>query len=496
MHPLLDQLEGNAADRARHPAACDQELSLDYVAFRRAACGLASRIAVRTDRPRVGILAPTSVPCAAAIFACWYAGKVPVPLNFTLTPNQLGQMMGDADLELVVAVEKFAPLVEGLGLKVLLLGPQTMVPGEARVPDVRPDDVAVVIYTSGTTGQPKGACLTFENLARNVSACIAAAELSPDQVFLSLLPQFHAFGFTTNTLVPLLMGATVHYLPRFSPATVLSLIREKRVSVFITVASMFAVLASMKDAAAEQFASLTHPVSGGEPLSPKVARIFEQRYGKRILEGYGLTETSPVVSLNTPSAYRPGSVGRPLPGITVTAVDQQGRALPFGQDGELVVEGHCVMRGYLNKPQQTAAVIRNGCLWTGDIGHLDADGFLYITGRAKEMIIVAGENLFPLEIESVLLEHPAVAEAAVIGVADEVRGEVPIAFVTPVPNCPWPSEVDLRSFCRQHLATWKVPREIHIVPELPRGPTGKILKRALKPPPRLNGSLPRRQPKD
>lgn len=482
MHPLLDLLDRNATQRQSHPAACDQSLSLSYAALRAGACGLAAKITAHTDRPRVGLLAPTSTACAAATFACWYAGKVPVPLNFLLAPAELAHIIRDAELDLVLAIDKFAPAAEATGLRVLPLNAQTLVPGDRPAPSVAPHDTGVVIYTSGTTGEPKGACLSFDNLAQNVSACIAAAELSPDQVFLSLLPQFHAFGFTTNTLVPLLMGATVHYLPRFSPATVAKLIAEQRVSVFITIASMFGALAAMKDAGPEAFASLTHPVSGGEPLPPKVAEVFERRFGKTIFEGYGLTEASPVVTLNTPQAHRAGTVGRPLPGITVTAVDVDGRPLPPGHDGELVVRGHCVMQGYLNKPDATAGVIRAGALHTGDIGRLDADSFVTITGRAKDMMIVGGENVFPFEIEAALMEHPDIAEAAVIGAPDDVRGEVPVAFVIPVAGRPAPSESDLRGFCRQRLAAYKAPRQIVVAAELPRGPTGKILKRALRVP--------------
>jgi long-chain acyl-CoA synthetase len=350
-----------------------------------------------------------------------------------------------------------------------------------RIPDVHGDDLAALIYTSGTTGEPKGACLTFDNLARNAQACIEAAELTCESVFLGLLPQFHAFGLTATTIVPLMLGATVHYLPRFTPTAVINLIAEQRVSVFITVASMFGALAASKDARRAHFASLTHPISGGEPLSPKVDQVWQERFGVRICEGYGMTEASPVVSLNTRRHYRARSVGRPLPGVSVAAVDPDGRPLPPGHDGELVVRGHGVMRGYLNKPELTASVIRAGGLWTGDIGRVDDDGFVYITGRAKEMLIVGGENVFPVEIETVLTQHPAIAEAAVIGVRDDLRGELPVAFVVPVPGVASPTEAELRTFCRDRLAPYKIPRQVHIRTDLPRSPTGKILKRSLIP---------------
>ncbi len=484
MHPLLDTIERHATDRAPRHAVCDPAWSLDYAAFRALATGLSAQITRATGQPHVGVLAPTSAAAAAAIYGCWYAGHVPVPLNFMLAPPELAKIVRDAGLDLIVADPRLPELSQALGLPTLPLEMQAATTGAVKPPPVAGDDLAALIYTSGTTGDPKGACLTFDNLARNAQACIEAAELTPESVFLGLLPQFHAFGLTATTIVPLILGATVYYLPRFTPTAVINLIVEKRVSVFITVASMFGALTASKDATREHFASLTHPISGGEPLSPKVDQVWQERFGVRIYEGYGMTEASPVVSLNTRRHYRPRSVGRPLPGISVTAVDADGRPLPPNHDGELVVRGHCVMRGYLNKPELTASVIRGGGLWTGDIGRIDDDGFITITGRAKEMLIVGGENVFPIEIETVLTQHPAVAEAAVIGVRDDLRGELPVAFVVPVPGVPPPTETELRGFCRDRLAAYKIPRQIHFAADLPRSPTGKILKRALRAPDR------------
>jgi len=480
MHWLLDRFETNCIQRADQPAACDQSLSLDYKSFRAVACGLGARIAECTDGPRVGILAPTSTVCAVSVFACWYAGKIPVPLNFMLAPDEFAHVVADAGVDLAVSIEAFKPLAESVGLNTLLLQAPTLAPGQMDLPAAAAEDIGALVYTSGTAGEPKGACLTFDNLVQNTQACIEAAEISPDQVFLGLLPQFHAFGLTTTTIVPLLLGSTVHYLPRFSPITVANTIRENDVSVFITIASMYGGLAAMKSATPEQFASLTLAVSGGEPLSANVACVFEERYGVRIYEGYGMTEASPVVSLNTPRAYRAGAVGRPLPGVSVVAVDEEGHEVPRGQEGELVVRGHCVMQGYFNRPEDTAATLRDGALYTGDIGRVDADGYVHITGRAKEMMIVGGENVFPFEIESALLDHPAVAEAAVIGVPDDIRGELPAGYVTLVEGASPVTEVELRNFCRERLAAYKVPRRVYIARELPHGPTGKILKRALK----------------
>jgi long-chain acyl-CoA synthetase len=478
MHPLLDWFEQTCAARPERPAVCDQGLTLDCGNLPAVAAGLAAQIAARTDRPRIGILAPSSAAGAAAIFACWYAGRVPVPLNFLLSPPELARIFRDAELDLVLAASHFAPLVEGAGLKTLLLDAQSLAPGGLRPPAAASGDVAVVLYTSGTEGVPKGVCLSFDNIVQNARACIEHARIVPDQVWLSVLPQFHSFGFTAMTVTPLVLGVTVHYLPRFSPLAVVNTIAGKKVNVFMAVPSMYAALANMKQAAAEALASLTYTISGGEPLPQKVFDAFLRRFGVTLYEGFGMTEASPVVALNTRSDHRPGSVGRPIPGVHVAAADDRGQILAPGQTGELIIRGHCVMLGYHNQPVATAAALRGGALWTGDVGRVDADGYVYITGRAKEMIIVGGDNVFPREVESVLLEHPAVAEAAVIGVRDEVRGELPAAFVIPREGATT-TEAELREFCRRRLAGYKVPRWVRIATDLPRSPTGKILKRAL-----------------
>lgn len=479
MHPLLDCFQQVVARQPQQLAASDQTLTLDYRGFQAVAAGLARRIAAASAAPRVGILAPTSTACAVAIFAAWYAGKTPVPLNFLLAPAELAKVIADAGVDLIVTIDRFAPLLAGTPLRTLLLNAETLAPGAVETPSAGAQDLGVLLYTSGTSAEPKGVELTFENLVRNAEACIQHAAITPDQVFLSVLPQFHSFGFTGLTIAPLILGASVHYLPRFSPVTIVHTIQEKKVTLLIAVASMYGALAQMKHVPEEACRSLRLAISGGEPLPPRVAAAFEQRFGLKLCEGYGLTETSPVVSINLPQAYRAGSVGRPLPGVTVVARDEQGSAVPPGKEGELYIGGHCVMRGYHNKPEQTAAVLRNGEFRTGDIGRVDAEGFIYITGRAKEMLIIGGENVYPREIENVISEHPAVAEVAVIGGKDDVRGEVPVAFVI-LKEGATATDVELREFCRDKLAGYKVPRDVRIMPELPRSPTGKILKRALQ----------------
>jgi long-chain acyl-CoA synthetase len=478
MHPLLDLLETHCAATPDQLAVRDAGLRLDYQNLQLVAGGLAGALAAQTKRPLVGVLAPTSAATAAAILACWYAGKTPVPLNFLLSPPELSRIVRDASLDLLLAAPIFAQLAESLVPRTVRLEAQSL-PREPRpAPPTTADEIAVVLYTSGTSGHPKGVCLSFDNLVQNTRACAAHARLGPAAVFLGVLPQSHSFGFTAMTVVPLLLGATAHYLPRFSPLGLVQALASHRASVLMAIPSMYAAIANLKNATADMFASLQLAISGGEPLPARIAQTFEDRFGVTLCEGYGMTETSPVVSINTPWAYRRGSVGRPIPGVTVVAIDGHGRELPSGTDGELVVRGHCVMRGYLNQPEQTAAAIRDGVLRTGDVGHVDADGYVHITGRAKEMLIVGGENVFPQEIESVLLEHPAVAEAAVIATRDESRGELPAAFVI-LKAERTATESELREFCRGRLAGYKIPRWVRFAVDLPRSPTGKILKRSL-----------------
>lgn len=489
MHPLLELFENNVDADPNRLAFGDQHLTLDYRGLRAVAAGLALKISAGSRQPRVGVMAPASAACGAALFACWYAGRTPVPLNFLLAPEELARILHDAELDCVIAAEIFVDKLAPAGLNIIPLNAQSLAPGNVGTPSAVPTDLATIIYTSGTSGDPKGVCLSFDNLVQNARAAIDHARMNADQVFLSLIPQFHSFGLTVGTVIPPLLGASAWFLPRFTPAALVSLIEEKRISIMIAVASMYGALAKLKNADPAMLASLHLPISGGEPLAPAVARSFKQRFDRDIMEGYGLTETSPVVAVNMPWAYRLGSVGQPLPGVETAVVDAAGNNLPTDAVGELIIRGHCVMQGYYRRLPETAAAIRNGWLHTGDMGYLDADGFIHLTGRAKEMLIVGGENVFPGEIEAALCDHPAVAEAAVIGRPDDIRGEIPVAFVILNENAEI-REQDLRAFCRDKLAGYKVPREIRIVPDLPRGPTGKILKRILKTMPTTSSAGP------
>ncbi len=440
----------------------------------------------RTGRaPTVGIMLPSGGAFPAAALGAWILGRTVVPLNYLLKQEELQYVIDDCGTDLLITAR---PMLEFLGYtprcaSLMLLDklnfravPEPRWPGAAD-----PDSIAALLYTSGTSGRPKGVMLSHANIRTNIEQAVDYVQFDRRDVLLGVLPQFHSFGFTVLTLLPLSIGAQVVFSARFVPGKIVRLFREHRPTAFVAIPSMYHALMSVKEAGPEDFSSLRFAVSGGEPLPRAVAEKFRERFGVTIAEGYGLTETSPVTNWCLPQEYRPGSVGRALPRIEERIVDMAaGGDLGPDQDGEVRIKGPNIMKGYFQLAEQTAAMFdERGFLRTGDIGRFDRDGHLYITGRLKEMIIVGGENVFPREIEEVLDRHESVQASAVIGVRDEMRGETPWAFVELKDGAAF-DESALRSWCRERLAGYKVPREIRPMEKLPRNPTGKIMRRELK----------------
>lgn len=484
---ILDTLLSTADRCATRPAVADPTRAMDYANLVRFADVMRRHVLKATDAPHVGLLLPSSCAFAGAFYGVLWAGRTVVPLNFLLQPGELAEIVKDAGLDVVFSVRFFRKLADALPCRIVHLEDlplkRDMVLQRVRAtppaPAVEPDDTAVLLYTSGTSGKPKGVCQTHRNLRTDVEAAIQLARLKGEHRFLGLLPLFHSFGLTTMLLVPVALGASVYYLPRFQAAAVLEAVRQRRISVTMMIASMYAALLRSKRGGREDLTSLEYAASGGEALPDIVFDRFRDRFGVEIIQGYGMSEAAPVVSLNVPWDNRPGTVGRALPDVTVRAFDDDAKELPAGRIGELWIKGPIIMKGYYNQPQQTAAVLTpEGWYKTGDMGFVDADGYITITGRKKEMIIVGGENVYPREIESVLERHAAVSEASVVGQPDTSRGEVVVAFVIAAEGSE-ASELELREFCRKHLAGYKVPRRVIIARDLPRGPTGKILKRQL-----------------
>jgi long-chain acyl-CoA synthetase len=443
---------------------------------------IAALLKERVKGDTVGVLLLNSQRYIATMLGIWKAGKTAVPLNYLLPPADLGFIIKDSGMSALVSSQFFGqalgavkPLFGDRGVVLMADDPDFM-PASAPPVQTGYRDPALYLYTSGTTGRPKGVILTHDNLLGNVESCQRAGEFDNRDAFLCLLPFFHTYAITGTFLLPLLTGSKMVLVDRFQPLKVLGLIQEHKISVFLAIPSMYRVLAATEG----QFdlSSVRFPISGGEPMPVAIAEAFEKRFNVPIYEGYGQTEAAPVVTLNRPGAHKPGTIGPALPDVEVAIWDDQNRVLPPGEVGEIMVRGRNVMQGYHHLPEETAKTITNGWLHTGDLGKLDEDGFVTITGRKKDLIISAGENIYPREIEEVLAQHPKVKEVAVIGVKDEVRGEVPKAFVI-IREGMNADEKELRHFCRESLANYKVPKYFELVADLPRSPTGKVLKRML-----------------
>ncbi len=456
---------------------------------------VAAAIAARSRSPHVGIMLPTGGAFPIAALAAWMLGRTVVPLNYLLKPDELQFVVDDSEIDTIITAGPMLDYVSNASGGVLPTGPAMLRMDELvfrAIPELRwpapagDDQLAVLLYTSGTSGKPKGVMLTHGNLTANVRQCIEYLRVDHNQIVLGVLPQFHSFGLTVLTILPLALGAKAVYTARFVPAKLLRLMREHRPTIFVAIPSMYNALLHARDAVPDDFSSLRLPVSGGEPLPRAIADAFRERFGVTITEGYGLTETSPVSNVCLPSEFRPGSVGRHVPGMVQKIIDiETGAEVGDGREGEVRMTGPNVMRGYFKRPDETAAAFdRDGLFRTGDIGRLDADGHLYITGRLKEMLIVAGENVFPREIEEVLNSHPAVKDSGVVGRSDPMRGELPVAFVEIRENADGTKMVvgerELQAHCRARLAGYKVPDEIRVVDALPRNPTGKVMRRELK----------------
>ena len=431
----------------------------------------------------VGILLLNSERYVSTLLAVWKAGKTAVPLNYLLPPQELAFIIRDSGMSALVSSQFFAqalaavkPLFGDKGVILMADAPEFTESNASATAKHDYRNPALYLYTSGTTGRPKGVILSHQNLLHNVDACAQAGEFDSRDAFLCLLPFFHTYAITGTILLPLLSGCTMVLVDRFHPHKVLKLIEEHRISVFLAIPSMYRVLAMSEGGF--NVGSVRFPISGGEPLPIAVAEAFEKRFGVHICEGYGQTEAAPVVTLNLPGKRKLGTVGPPLPGIEISIWDEAKNPLPVGTIGEIMVRGKNVMEGYYKLPDETAKTITRDWLHTGDLGTLDADGFVTITGRKKDLIISAGENIYPREIEEVLATHPKVKEVAVIGVKDESRGEVPKAFLL-IHEGMTVEDKELRAFCREKLAGYKVPKYFQVLADLPRTPTGKVLKRLL-----------------
>ncbi len=343
-------------------------------------------------------------------------------------------------------------------------------------------DTAVILYTSGTTGTPKGAELTHANLLRNAQIARTLFEVDERPITLGALPLFHSFGQTCSMNATMAGAGMLTLIPRFDPGKALEIIQRDRVNIFQGVPTMYGAMLHHPEREQYDTSTLKLCVSGGSAMPVELMRDFEEAFGCKILEGYGLSETSPVASFNHPDQERkPGSIGTPVEGVEMRVVDEESNEVRQGEVGEIVIRGHNVMKGYWNRDDATAETIRDSWLHTGDMAKVDEDGYFFIVDRKKDMIIRGGYNVYPREIEEVLYEHPAVREAAVVGVPHDEYGEEVAAAVALKDGADMTAE-QLRDYVKEQVAAYKYPRKVWFVEDLPKGPTGKILKREIEPP--------------
>jgi long-chain acyl-CoA synthetase len=439
---------------------------------------------------RVGLMFPNVPEFAVLYYGILRAGAIVVPMNPLLKAREVDYYLKDSQAALALAWHGVAgEAAEGAqraGVELVTVEPGELAtalggcPPAAELADRAPADTAVILYTSGTTGQPKGAELSHDNLAHNIEVTSTTLlRLRPGDVILGALPLFHSFGQVVGMGCAVAAGACLTLLPRFDPARALEIIKRDQVTVLPGVPTMYAAILHCAGGSAGDAASLRLCVSGGASMPVELLREFENAFACMILEGYGLSETSPVASFNHPDRVRkPGTIGQAISGVEMRIQDDAGTPLPAGVVGEIAIRGRNVMKGYWRRPEETAEVLADGWFATGDLGRVDAEGYYSIVDRKKDMIIRGGLNVYPREVEEVLYEHPAVAEAAVIGVTDALLGEEVAAVVTLKPGAAVSPE-ELREHVKGQLAAYKYPRYVWIAGELPHGDTGKILKRAI-----------------
>ncbi|MCH7608375.1 MAG: long-chain fatty acid--CoA ligase [Chloroflexi bacterium] len=524
--PLHELLTRSAAASPRSPALVFYGRSTSYASLlrdvQRFASGLLGLGLHKGDR--VGIMLPNCPQAVIAYYGVLWAGGTVVMINPLYTSRELRAQVEDSGARIVIALDQFSDRLEEIredaGLEqVVLTGIQERLPRHLRVlftlkqwrkgRRAKPEhhvgverfskllasepleravpvdpmvDLAVLQYTGGTTGAPKGAMLTHANLVAN---CQQIRLLYPGvgdspMTIMGALPVFHAYGMTVVMNYGIMTGGRILLFPRFELKPILKAIQKYRPQLFPGVPTMYVAIANHSQIERFNLRSVEWCISGAAALPEQVKKSFEQLTGGRLVEGYGLSEASPVTHCNPlEGAQRPGSIGLPVAGTECRIVDlESGLPVAPGEAGELLVKGPQVMRGYWNRPDETPAPVTDGWLRTGDVARMDEDGFFYIVDRKKEIIIVAGHNVYPREVEEVLSSHLAVQEASVIGIPDPYSGEAVKAFVV-LKESEGASREDLMGWCRHELAPYKIPRKIEFIDELPKSLIGKVLRRVL-----------------
>ncbi len=491
-------LTNTAEEKGEKAAAVFEERELTYSQLETKTNQLANgllELGLEID-DMASILLPNSLEFLISYFGIMKSGATMVPLNVMYEPPAIEYVLNNSEAKVLITSQKFLPKIKNCDLEHLeeiIIVEEESVGGCQNLsefwsqPDYPPhlegvteSSVAACLYTSGTTGDPKGAMLTHNNLIFDTEACIERLDVDDTDRYLCVLPMFHAFAETVCMLMPVYLGAQLVIKEQFLPKSVLETMEQQEITFFAAVPTMYTAMLHVNDKEKYDLTNLDNCISGGAAMPLKTLEDFEKTFGVTILEGNGPTETSPVAYVNPPEGpIKPGSVGLPLSGVNVKIVDENDNELPRGKVGEIAVQGANVMKKYFKKPQATKQALRSGWFHTGDMGKMDEDGYVYIVDRKKNMINVGGMNVYPREIEEHLYRHSKIQEAAVVAAKDELRGEIPKAYVV-TKQSQEISPQQVKVYCRNQFANYKVPKLVEIVDELPKSATGKIDKKQLK----------------
>jgi acyl-CoA synthetase (AMP-forming)/AMP-acid ligase II len=493
--PIATLLDRHAKKRPEQVAYWDSSRSVTYAQLAERTASIATNLTKSglKEGDKLAIYLPNGVDWIEACFAALRAGAVVVPISFDAAEGEISYRLTDAGCSLVITVAARKDLIgkicgdAGIAPSVIFARAEQAGTSMAELAESRgaapldPDDIdrsSFIIYTSGTTGRAKGVLLSLRGMLWITASCWAPiAQLTEKDVVLSPLPLFHSYGLNLSVLSVLAVGASEHIMEKFSPQQALDLLQTGKYTILPGVPTMFHyLLHRAQESGVERLGAVRLCISAGAIMPATLNKAFEERFKTRLLDGYGITETSTMVTMNWLRGARPmGSCGLPVPGLAVRIVDPLSlEDVPIGAEGELIVRGPNLMQGYHNKPTETASALRRGWYHTGDLAKSDPAGYLTITGRIKELIIRGGQNIAPAEIEEVVVRHPQVKDCAVVGIRHATLGEVPCLFVVAEEN-----ELDVASLmdhCRAHLSSYKIPEATHLVGEIPRTGSGKIMR--------------------
>lgn len=494
---LYEKLKETASKFPRKKVIFFQRESLNYRRLEEKIEGLSAgfynSMGIRKE-DKVAILLHNNVDYVVGLFALFRLGAIAVPLNVFLKAQELDYIISDCNPNYIITSSEFLdtlqPLMRELKSKIILtderrenflyLGDLFEKRGLSIKTEIAEDSTAIICYTSSTSGSPKGVMLSHRNFIGDIEGCLGAIDVSHKDRFLAFLPMFHSYTLTVCVFVPLFIGAGIYILSSRHINTVARVIFFKRITILVGIPRIFRMFAKVGIPKIFLiFCPVRFAISGADALAPEIITAFKDKFNLTLLQGYGLTEASPVVCLNPLNKQKPGSVGLPLPNCEVKVVDEEEKELSVNTAGELIVKGPMIMKGYFQMPQETKAAIKGGWLFTGDIAKIDEDGYVYVVDRKKDMIITHGMNIYSKEVEDAIMEHPSVEEAAVVGRKNEKKGEVPVAMVV-LKKGEIITADELISFLKEKLASYKIPYRIEFRKELPKTPTGKILKRVLR----------------